>query len=407
MSSTVKKESSAAGKQPFLAFAANSADIEALKAFASSQDWPENSVHQGDINHATEYLKNHPSPGLLLVELPSADDANVMLDALADVCDPETRVITIGDINEYSFYCWLTEIGITSYLLKPLTQEMLESAYHKVMTGSTTAGGRDKPPAKVVAVMGTRGGVGATTVALNLGGIMASATKKNIALVDIDPQQGSIALSLDIEPSRSLRDALERPDRIDSLFIERVMNKPLPNLSVLSAEESLLEHIKVQENAGELLLKELKEKFDYVVLDIPRHLNGYARQCLKRADYVVLVTELTLLSLRDALRVSDLMREAFHMHQPVVVANKLGHAAKHEMKPLDFEKGINNTVSHSIPYAPDVFMPISNEFAAIHAKGNAAVKPLYDLAGHIVPAIKKTISPDKKGFHLFGGKKGA
>lgn len=381
--------------------------MDVLKTVAGSQGWPENAVHQGDIGSATDYLKNHPSPVLLLVELPSASEANVMLDALADVCDPETAVITVGDINEYSFYCWLTDIGIANYLLKPLTQEMVESACHKAMNPGASGGGREKPPARVVAVLGTRGGVGATTIALNLGGIIASSTKKHIALVDVDPHLGTIALSLDIEPSRSLRDALERPDRIDSLFIERVMNKPLPNLSILSAEESLQDYIKIHEQAGELLLKELREKFDYVILDVPRQLNHYARQCLQKADFVVMVTEMTLLSLRDALRMGDFLRESCQMNPPIVVANKAGHAGKHEMKAADFEKGINNTVAYSIPYAPDVYMPVNAEFPAIRAKGHNAVQPLYELAGQLVPAIKKTITKEKKGFTLFSGRKEA
>lgn len=406
MSNTTDKKAGNT-RPPFLAFAANAQDVEQLKNFAASQDWPENAVHQGDIRQAAEYLKKHPSPTLLLVELPSASEANAMLDELADVCDPETRVITIGDVNEYSFYCWLMDIGIANYLLKPLTQQMLEAAHHKAMSGNSSAAGREKPPAKVIAVLGTRGGVGSTTVSVNLAAIIADATKKNVALVDLDPQQGSVALSLDIEPSRSLRDALEKPDRIDSLFIERVMTKPTPNLSVLSAEESLMEHIRVNEQAGEMLIKELRDKFDFVVLDVPRHLNGYARQCLQKADFTVMVTELTLLSLRDALRLADLMREAFHMNSPIFVANKVGHAPKQEMKQVDFEKGINGALAYSIPYAPDNYMPITNEFAALKFKQSASVRPLYELASHLVPGVKKSMGAGKKSFSLFGGKKGS
>jgi pilus assembly protein CpaE len=406
MSSTSNKKTAAADKPPFLAFASSSADVGVLKEFATAQGWPENAVHEGDIRQATEYLKKHPSPVLLLVELPSAAEANAMLDALADVCDPETRVVTIGDINEYSFYCWLMDIGISSYLLKPLTQPMLENAHNRSLSATSGQAGKEKPPAKVIAVVGTRGGVGATTVALNLAAIIADATNKTTALVDIDPQQGSVALALDIEPSRSLRDALEKPDRIDSLFIERVMTKPMPNLSVLSAEESLLEHIKVSEHAGELLIKELRDKFEYVVLDIPRYFNTHTRQCFQRADFVVMVTEMTLLSLRDALRLCDLMREAYKMNPPLIIANKIGHAAKQEMKKADFEKGINHEVSYSIPYAPDIFMPISTEFSALRAKQHAAVRPLYELAAHLVPAVKKNISKGKKSFSFLGGKKG-
>lgn len=404
MVGTSKKE--AADKPPFLAFVANAGDMDVLKSFCQNQDWADDLVRQGDIRTASEYLKNNTSPALLLVELPSAADASAQLDALAEVCDPDTKVLTIGDVNEYSFYTWLIDLGISNYLLKPLTGPAVETAYNKAMSIGG-AGGKDKPPAKIIAVIGTRGGVGATTVALNLAGIIATgAPKKNIALVDLDPQEGTVSLSLDIEPSRSLRDALEKPDRIDSLFIERVMTKPMPNLSVLSAEESLLEHIKIHENAGELLLKELRAKFDFVVIDVPRYLNNYARQCLRKADFVVVVTELTLLSLRDVLRLGDLMRESFKMNPPLIVANRVGFATKQEMKVADFEKGINATIAYSIPFMPDVYMPISPEIPAVKAKAHISTRPLYELAAQLVPVLKKSMTKEKKGLSLFSiGKK--
>src|SRR5688500_6714348 len=109
MSSSSKKQSSGVDKPPFLAFATNAADIDVLNNFSQSQDWPQNLIRQGDIKTATEYLKDHPSPVLLLVELPSAGEAHAQLDALADVSDPGIKVITIGDINEYSFYCGLID----------------------------------------------------------------------------------------------------------------------------------------------------------------------------------------------------------------------------------------------------------------------------------------------------------
>lgn len=402
MSSAGTGNASSAGKPPFLAFASDAKDIATLKAFSGTHQWGEDAIRQGDIRTATTFLKANPSPVLLLVELPSAAEAPALLDELANVCDPETKVITIGNINEYSFYCWLMDLGIFSYLLRPLTEAMLETAFAKSVEPPPSAAKQGKPPGKVIAVMGARGGVGATTVSLNLAGILASLTKKHIALVDIDPQEGSIALALDIEPSRGLRDALEKPDRIDSLFIERVMTKPLKNLSVLSAEESLQDMLNVHASASEMLLRELRDKFDIVILDIPRHLNTFGKQCLKQAEQVILVTELTLLSLRDALRDTDMMRESLKLKPPIIVANRVGFAPKQEMQVADFEKGVNAKIAHRLPFAPDVFMQISSEIPAIKHKAHAAMKSLYNLAAQILPEAKgKGAVAPKKSFSLF------
>jgi pilus assembly protein CpaE len=391
-------------KPGFLAFVSDGQDMAELKTFAAAHLWSDNCVHQGDIRTASQYLKSNPSPILLLVELPSAKDAPAMLDELADVCDPDTKVITIGNINEYSFYCWLMDLGIFSYLLRPLTQAMLESAHAKSVEPVSSGGKHEKPPGKIITVSGTRGGVGASTIAINLAGAIADLSKKNVALVDVDPQEGSIALTLDIEPSRGFRDVLEKPDRIDSLFMERVMNKVNKNLSVLSAEEALHDNIRVHDQAAEALLKELRNQYDVVVLDVPRFLSTFNRACLKQAEHVVMVTDLSLLALRDMLRVGDVMRETLKIKPSVIVANRIGMVPKHEMPVADFEKGANSKIACRVPFAPDIYMQISNDIPAVKQKTHAAVKPLHALAVQLVPEARAKPSLKEKnkkaGFDL-------
>jgi pilus assembly protein CpaE len=391
---------------PFLAFAKDAADLETLKAFAEAHQWHATCIQQGDIKTATQYLKDNAAPSLLLVEIASAAEAPALLDGLAEVCDASTKVIVIGSINEYSFYCWLTEIGISSYLLKPLTAPMLDAALAKSVEKTSGAGKTEKPLAKTIAVLGARGGVGASTVALNLAGVIAEQSKKKVALADMDAQEGTIALTLDLEPSRGFREALEKPDRVDSLFIDRVMSKPHKYLSILSAEESLQERLAIHENAASALIKEMRDKFDVVVMDIPRYLSPFGRACLAEADNVVVVAELTLASLRDTLRISDLMRESLKMKPPVIVINRKG-ATKHEMKAGDFEKGVNAQIAHSISFAPDLFMPVSTDIPALKVKTHAAVKPLYQLAEQLVPEAKSSliVKESKKLGGLFKGKK--
>ncbi len=379
----------------FVAFASNISDLSTLKAFAQSRGLNESDVHQGTIIEATTYLKNNPSPDVLLVEIPSQEHAATLLDGLAEVCDADTKVITIGAINEYSFYCWLMDIGIAQYLLCPLTEPALTGVFDKLT--STLAGEqKDKPPSVLVAVMGARGGVGATSVAINLAAILAEHTHKKVALVDLDPQEGSVALALDMQPSVGLRDALEKPDRIDSLFLERVMNKLGKHLSVLSAEESLAEQLAVNEQAAAPLLAELRNKYDYVVLDVPRHMNGFTKTCLQTADHTLLVTELSLLSLRDTLRMQDAMQGGWKAKPPTIIANRVGLASKVEVPVVDFEKGVGAKISQQIPFVPEVFMPMTRDIPAIKHKANPAVRPLYQLAATIAPELKSKPEPAAK-----------
>ena len=391
-----------AAKAQFLAFVPEASDVAVLGEFALDKGWETSCVHTGDIRQATLHLKKHASPELLLVDVPSVEEAPALLDALAEVCDPTTKVIVTGLINQYSFYCWLTDIGIFNYMLRPLTLEALDAVYQKSLAPPASAQKSEKPPAKIIAVMGTRGGVGATSVAINLAGIIAEQTRQQVALVDLDAQEGSVALALDMEPSRGFREVLEQPDRIDSLFIDRVMQKIGKYLSVLTAEESIGESLNVTDQASDPLLTELRGKYDYIVLDVPRHFNSFSKQCLKYADHTILVTELSLLSLRDTIRMQDAMRDGWKTKAPLIVANRIGLSAKQELPVLDFEKGASCSLTARISFLPDLFMSISNEIPAVKHKKNEAMKPLYELASLIVPQMKK---PDgvkaKSSFTLF------
>lgn len=382
---------------PFLAFASDDKDIEALKAFVAAKGWADNCIIRGNINDAAVYLKNNKTPPLLLVEITSAAEASKQLDALAEVCDPNSKVIIIGSVNEYSFFCWLMDLGISSYLLRPLTEEALKSAVDKAEAPAVAVAPGSKKPGKVIAVVGARGGVGATTLSVNLAGIIAEKSKKQVALVDLDARQGTIALALDLEPSRGFREALEKPDRIDSLFLDRVMSKPTKHLSILSSEESIQEQLKIHEGAAKALIQQLKEVYDIIVLDVPRTFDPFSTQCLGMSEHVLLAVELSLLSLRDALRVQDLMREALKIKPPTVVAMRTGMVPKHQVVQADFEKGIDNKISYIVPYAPDVFMPIDMNVPALKAKGHAATKPLMKLAADLVPEAAIDEKSEKSG----------
>lgn len=198
-------------------------------------------IHAGGVIEASAYLAQHASPEALLVEITSTDNAAAQLDALAEVLHPMTRVIVCGTIDSVRFYHWLLEIGIHEYLLEPFSEQQLATALKKsskARVDPTAEASADKPRS-LIAVIGARGGVGTTSIAVNMAGIFVQARQLPTALFDLDPYFGSVALNLDMEPGRGIRDAFEKPDRVDGLFLERVMVKPFANLALFAAEEPL------------------------------------------------------------------------------------------------------------------------------------------------------------------------
>lgn len=389
-------------KSPFYAFVSPGTDVATLQAFAQSRQLPAANVLEGDIGTAAEFLKNHASPEVLLVEISSSAEAPAQLEALSEVCDPDTKVIIVGSVNEFSFYCWLMEIGISSYLLKPLTQVALETAWTKAIEPPAPAGAQSaRTPGRVIGITGSRGGAGATSISIYLAAMLAQGSGKKIALIDLDPQDGSVSLLLDIEPSRGMREALEKPDRIDTLFLDRVMNKTEHGFYILSAEEGLSERVNFHDQAADVLIKELRGQYDLIILDLPRQNTVFARACMKICEPLLVVTELTIAGLRDSLRISDLMRDHLRIKPPIFIANKLGLAPKQEMPVSEFANGLNAKVEFQLPFAPEVFMNISGELEALKLKNNAALKLLHKIAERLLEENTAAAGGKESG-SLFG-----
>ena len=395
----------------FLAFTSDAESAGVLRQFSAKLGLGDATVHSGDIDAATVFLKTNPSPRVLCVDITSAQSAALSLDKLADVCDPDIKVIVSGTINEYSFYCWLVEVGISNYLLKPFTPAMLEAAYRKlteVKATDTAVIPETKKDGKIISVIGTRGGVGATTVAVNMAWVLGSRFHQKCAILDFDPQLGTVALALDLEPGRGLRDALEKPERIDGLFMDRVMVRLDEYLSVLSTEEALEENITPSAAAAEALFKQTRPKFSHIIVDMPRGLSPYMRYALQLSDTIVCVTELTIMGLRESLRYLEFCRDVLKVRPPLFVANRTGMAGKHQVPQNEFEKGLGQKMAYVIPFNLDAHAAATaGELVVDTAKNTPAAKALHALAAHFVDDEKlKQSSPKAKGLlsMLKGGK---
>jgi pilus assembly protein CpaE len=384
---------------PYLfAFLRDTASADAVRT-AMQAEGQTAEVQTGTITHAIKHFATNASPEILLVEVPSAEEAPKLLDKLADVVDPNTRVIVTGKIDTYSFYSWLMGLGIAEYLLQPFTDVQFKAA----LTKGTHVPASSLPPEerKLITVIGARGGVGTTTVAIHLAMIFAKEHGIKTALLDPDAHFGSVALGLDLEPLRGLKDALEKPDRVDALFLERVMVKPFANLSILSTEEPLNESITPQATAGEALIAALQEEFPLVIIDLPRQINPLAHVALAQADLVVLVAEPSLMNLRDALRIKDYLVDTLKRPMPSVIVNRRGLNGKHELIKSDFTKHFGAAPAAEIPYLVEAFEAMSRgETLLSNVKGSALVDPLRGIAakftGKKMSGAKKSAKKPEK-----------
>ena len=341
MATAIATTEQAAGEQrdQFLAFIADAETFAVVDQVVGEMMMPHASIRQGTVKNAVKHLGENRSPKLLLIDVSDSDLPLSDINALADVCEPGVTVVAVGSRNDCGLFRDLLQHGVADYLVKPMTPALLQKAIMAATEQSGVVKGNQKL-GKLVAVAGTRGGVGATTVATSVAWLIAHDRRRRVALVDLDLQFGTVALSLDLEPSHGLREALENPNRIDGLFMDRVLIQHSERLFVLSAEESPDETLLLDYGAVELLMTELRNKFHYVVVDVPRTPSPCTQQILQSATDMILVTDLSLAGMRDTMRITGMLPTTNASCNITLVVNRAGEHKQGEMPRAEFEKGV-------------------------------------------------------------------
>mgnify|MGYP006266588675 CR=1 FL=1 len=339
-------------RDPFAAFICDDTALDVLRPVVIEMGWPPEKCHKGGLRNAIQSLSVSASPAILVVDLSESGDPLNDINALAEVCEPGTVVIAIGQVNDVRLYRDLLASGIHDYLLKPLSAQQVHDALGNALTVFTAPRGGDGDGVKrhiSTAVVGTRGGVGASTLATSLAWLFSDQHKAPTALLDLDVHFGTGALALDLEPGRGLTDAIDNPSRIDGLFIERAMIRANDDLSILSAEAPINQPLMTDGSAFVQLEEEFRQAFEMTVIDMPRNMLINFPQLLGDVNLVLVTCELTLASARDAIRIlSWLKTNAAHAH-PMIIANKVQPAVA-EISKADFEASIERKIDFTIPY---------------------------------------------------------
>jgi pilus assembly protein CpaE len=346
------KPSAVGNRDPFAAFICDEAALDVLRPVVIEMGWQPEKCAKGGLRNAVQSLSIAASPAILMVDLSESGDPLNDINGLAEVCEPGTVVIAVGQVNDVRLYRDLVASGIHDYLLKPLSAGQVRDALVNAQTVFSAPKNSDASAAKKhisTAVVGTRGGVGASTLATSLAWLFSADHKLPTALLDLDVHFGTGALALDLEPGRGLTDAIDNPSRIDGLFIERAMIRANDNLAILSAEAPINSPLMTDGSAFVQLEEEFRQAFEMTVVDLPRNMLINFPHLLTDVNVVLLATEMTLASARDAIRIMSWLKTNAPHAQVVVVANKV-QAGGAEISRADFEASIERKINFSIPF---------------------------------------------------------
>jgi len=350
-------------------------------------------IQMGGLVAATEAYQSSPTPNVIILESENRDtDILNGLDQLAPVCDAATRVIIIGRMNDVGLYRELVRRGVSDYLIAPVNTLQVVRAVCGLFSAPDA-----KPVGRIIAVVGAKGGVGASTIAHNIGFSIARDLMLDAVVTDLDLAFGTAGLDFNQDPPQGIAEAVFSPDRIDNAFIDRLLSKCTDHLSLLAAPATLDRVYDFGADAFDAIFDSLRATVPCVVVDVPHQWTGWTKQTLVSADDILIVAAPDLANLRNTKNLYDFLKAARPNDQrPLYCLNQVGVPKRPEIKAADFAKALEDNPIATIPFEPQVFGAAANngqmiaEMAANHRTAATFRSMAQKLAGRVEPPKQRS-----------------
>jgi len=310
------------------------------------------SVQMGGILQAAQVYKAETTPNLVVVES-HGDRAQIMAELLqfAEVCQPNTKVIVIGHVNDIILYRELMKNGVSDYMVAPINPVQFIESVATLYNDPKAA-----PLGKIIAFVGSKGGVGSSTIAHNIAFATSQRLDIETVLTDLDLSFGTAALNYNQDGSGTIYEALSAPDRVDSTLIERLMSKLGNKLSLLNGPGSVERDMNIEAHSVETVLNIVRQAAPMIVVDVPNIWAPWVKYTLLNADEIVITATPELPSLRNAKNLVDLLKVGRpNDRQPRLVLNQVGVPKRPEIPAADFAKALGLTPSAVVPHDPQSF----------------------------------------------------
>jgi pilus assembly protein CpaE len=322
-------------------------------------------VRMGSVQAALAFYQNASTPSLIIIEsLLDRGPLLADLDRLAEICDPGTKVIVIGHINDVLLYRKLVRRGVSEYILAPVeVNQIIES----ISMISIDPG----PVGQVIAFVGAKGGSGSSTVCHNTAFAIASAFKSDVVIADFDLPFGTAGLDFNQDPLQGLGEALATPERLDDVLLDRLLSRCSDHLSLFAAPSTLDKPYDLEPNDCERVLDVVRENVPWIAVDVPHLWTTWAKQVVLRADHVVITATPDLANLRNAKNLVDQLKATRpNDRPPLLVLNQVGVPKRPEIPVKDF--------GHAIELEPKVIIDFDAQLFGTAANNGQMIEEVSD-----------------------------
>jgi pilus assembly protein CpaE len=335
-------------------------------------------VKMGGVATAIDVYSSVPTPNVIILETDGSTDILAGLDELAGVCDPGTRVVVIGTANDTAPYRELVRRGVSDYVIGPVAAIDVVRAICSLFSASeAVALGR------IIAVVGAKGGVGASTVAHNVAWAVARDLALDSVVIDLDLAFGTASLDYNQDPVQGIANAVFSAERLDTTVMERLLAKCTDHLSLLAAPASLDRVYDFAAESFDAIFDTLRLTTPCIVLDVPHQWSAWTKRILVGADDILIVAEPDLANLRNTKNMLNVLKSARpNDRPPLYCLNQVRMPKRPEIDARGFTKTIEIPPIASIPFDSRLFGTAANngQMIAEISAGHRTTKTFLQIA---------------------------
>ena len=349
-------------------------------------------VHMGGIETAIEFYRSAPTPNLIILE--SRREPKELLDSLrqlAEVCDPSSKVVVVGHYNDVWLYRELIRSGISEYVVAPVSMADIVAVISAIFIDPEA-----DPMGRSIAFVGAKGGVGSSTIAHNIAWSMSSLFGTEVVVADLDLPFGTANINFDQDPAQGIAEAVFSPERIDEVYLDRLLAQCAEHLSLLAAPSTLDRTYDFDSEAFAQVIDIAQRSAPHLVLDIPHVWNGWTRTTLAQADEIVITVTPELANLRNAKNLVDTLKKLRpNDGPPHLIINQAAVPKRPEISAKEFAEPLGLTPLAVIPFDPQLFGNAANngrmlgEMDAKHAIVQSMAEMAHVLTGRSEAKAKK------------------
>lgn len=327
------------------------------------------------------------TPDVAIVDLDSDEEKALALVEQVSRAHPDCGIVVVSSRTDGQLILKAMRSGAREFLSSPVQLDELMGALDRVT--ATSDGSKRNNSGSIISVAGSSGGVGSTTIAVNLAVALAQNPDHSVALIDLDLALGDADVFLDMMPDYTLLDVAQNIGRLDLALLRKSLTKHESGIYLLPRPVQIEDSVEINEENFQKAMGLLRASFSHLVVDLSKSYNAIDMAALKASEHILLLTQLDLPCLRNVVRLLSAMESQEGLKDRVrVVVNRSG---------LDNSQISSQKAEETI--ARDIFWKIPNNYGVVSDCRNNGV-PLVKSAPkaaitHSIAKLARKLSGDE------------